>query len=322
MKAWCISNKTLTLETRTRPQPGPNEVQVQVHAIGVNRADLAQTMGVYPAPPGVVADIPGLEYSGVVSAVGHQVMERKVGDAVMGLVPGGAYAEYICTHEHETLNIPTGYSMAEAATVPEAFLTAYRALFLQAGLQHGETCLVRPATSGIGLAAIQLCQAFGNPVIGSSRNPDNLATATTLGLSTTVTEGPNMAAEVLAHTQQKGVAAILDMVGPEWEQLLPALAVEGHLVIIGLLGGLTTSINLAALLQKRHHLSALTMRHQPLQERLRIAAIFNQRLQPYFTEQRLTALPHKTFPFSEALTAHEHMKTSAYSGKRVLQIIG
>lgn len=320
MKAWCISGQSLALQNRVRPLPGPTEIQVQVHAIGVNRADLAQTKGVYPAPPGVVADIPGLEYSGIITAIGDKVTQRKVGEPVMGLLQGGAYAEYICTHELEALSIPTGYSMAEAATVPEAFLTAYRALFLQAGLQHGETCLVRPATSGIGLAAIQLCRAFGNPVIGSSRQPENLATATTLGLNATVTEGPSLAQEVLEHTHQQGVAAILDMVGPEWEQLLPALAIEGHLVMIGLLGGLSTSINLAALLQKRHHLSALTMRHQPLQERLRIAAIFNDRLQPYFARQALTALPYTTFPFAEALAAHEHMRTNRYSGKRVLHI--
>lgn len=321
MKAWCINNKTLILETRPRPQPGPEEIQIHIHAIGVNRADILQTQGLYPAPPGVSADIPGLEYSGVVAAIGERVLHKKVGDKVMGLVPGGAYAEYVCTHENETLAIPNGISMVEAATIPEGFLTAYRALYLQAGLQHGETCLIRPATAGVGLAATQLCHAFGNTAIGSSRNAGNLAAATALGLHAMVTEGPDLAQEVLAATQHRGVAAVLDMVGPQWDELLPALALEGHLVMIGFLGGTKTELNLLPLLHKRLHISALTMRSQPLYERLRIAKIFNQRLLPYFDRAALTPLPHKVFDFKDVRSAHEHMLQNPYSGKRVLQVV-
>lgn len=320
MKAWCINNKTLSLGTRQRPEPGPEEVQIQVHAIGVNRADILQTQGLYPAPEGTVADIPGLEYSGVISAIGSRALGKKVGDKVMGLVPGGAYAEYICTHEQETLTIPQHLSMAEAATIPEGFLTAYRALYLQAGLQHGEACLIRPASAGVGLAATQLCKAFGNLAIGSSRNPSNLASAVALGLDATVSEGPNLAEEVLAATEQRGVAAMLDMVGPQWNDVLPALALEGHLVMIGFLGGTHTDINLLNVLHKRLRLSALTMRSQPLQERLRIAQIFNQRLLPYFNRAALTPLPHQVFAFTDTPAAHEHMLNDPYSGKRVIQL--
>ncbi len=153
MRAWCIEDKQLQLETLPDPQPGPEEIRVQVKAIGVNRADLLQVLGRYPAPPGTSSRIPGLEYAGVVSAVGERVQQRKVGDAVMGLVPGCAYAEQIITHEREALTVPEGMDFALAATLPEAFLTAYRALFLEGGLQPGQWCLVRPATAGVGLAA-------------------------------------------------------------------------------------------------------------------------------------------------------------------------
>src|SRR5699024_8045784 len=204
MRAWCISNSTLHLETRPMPELGPHEVLVQVAAIGVNRADILQTRGLYPAPQGTVQDIPGLEYSGTIVATGSKVLNKKISDKVMGLVSGGAYAEYVTTHEDETLTIPTGLSMEEAATVPEAFLTAYRALYIQAGLQHGQWCLIRTATSSVGLAAVQLCGAFWNPAIGYGRQEERLNTHITLGLKHLVCEDETFAKHFM-HLMQRHV---------------------------------------------------------------------------------------------------------------------
>lgn len=320
MRAWCISDATLHLQNRPTPELGPNDVLINLAAIGVNRADILQTRGLYPAPQGTVQDIPGLEYSGTISAVGANVLHRKVGDNVMGLVPGGAYAEQIVTHEDETLAIPSGLSMAEAATLPEAFLTAYRAIYIQAGLKHGQWCLVRPATSSVGLAAVQLCSAFGNPVIGSSRSLDRLHTAQTLGLQHVVNEDDTLAEQILALTQQQGVHVIFDMVGPQWQRLLPALAKEGHLVVIGILGGGSTEINLMPFLQNRQHISALTMRSQPQDERLRIARYFEERLLIHFENGNLRPLPFEAFSFEDAPAAHEHMQHNHFSGKRVITL--
>ena len=227
MRAWCIEDQQLQLDTLPDLQPGPEEICVQVKAIGVNRADLLQVLGRYPAPPGTDSRIPGLEYAGVVSAVGARVQQRKVGDAVMGLVPGCAYAEQVVTHEREALTVPDGMDFARAVTLPEAFLTAYRALFLEGGLQPGQWCLIRPATAGVGLAATQLAATLGARPIGSSRDLSKLDTATDMGLAAQVCEDDTLKAQLDALTEGQGVAVILDMVGPDWNALLGGLR-AGH----------------------------------------------------------------------------------------------
>ncbi|MCG8392589.1 MAG: NAD(P)H-quinone oxidoreductase [Pseudomonadales bacterium] len=319
MRAWCIEDQQLQLDTLPDPQPGPEEICVQVKAIGVNRADLLQVLGRYPAPPGTDSRVPGLEYAGVVSAVGERVQQRQVGDAVMGLVPGCAYAEQIVTHEREALTIPEGMDFARAATLPEAFLTAYRALFLEGGLQPGQWCLIRPATAGVGLAATQLAATLGARPIGSSRDPAKLDTANDMGLAAQVREDDTLKQQIESLTGE-GVAVILDMVGPDWNALLAALRPEGTLVNIGILGGLSTELNLGALLMKRQTLKSMTMRSQPLENRIRMAQVFNDRLAPLFASGKLLPLPLETFPFSDARAAHEHMAGSDFSGKRVIVV--
>ncbi|MCK0536667.1 zinc-binding dehydrogenase [Alcanivorax quisquiliarum] len=323
MRAWCIQqDKTLTLEDIPTPSPGPDEVRVRVRAIGVNRADILQTQGLYPAPPGTDNRIPGLEYAGEIEAVGERVRQRKVGDAVMGLVPGCAYAEFIVAHEREVLTIPNiegaPLDFAHAATLPEAFLTAYRALVLEGGLQSGQWCLVRPASAGVGLAAVQLAAALGARPIGSSRDPGNLATAREMGLAAQVRDDASISAALQQITGGEGVAVMLDMVGPDWDALLPGLRVEGTLVLIGILGGNRTSLDLGGLLFRRQRLAAMTMRSQPLENRIRLARIFDDRLAPLFAAARLRPLPLEQFPFAEAPAAHQHMLNSAFSGKRVI----
>jgi len=320
MRAWCIEDRQLELATLPDPEPGPDEIVVTVHAIGVNRADLLQVQGLYPAPPGTDNRIPGLEYAGVVSAVGNRVQTRQVGDRVMGLVPGCAYAEQIVTYEREALPVPTGLDFAQAATLPEAFLTAYRALFLEGGLQPGQWCLIRPATAGVGLAATQLAKALGARPIGSSRDLSRLATARSMGLTAEVTDDASLADQLDTLTGGEGVAVVLDMVGPDWNTVLKGLRPEGTLVNIGLLGGVTTELNLGNLLMKRQTLKSMTMRSQPLENRIRMSQIFNDRLAPLFAGDQLSPLPLETFDFADAPDAHAHMRDSDFSGKRVITI--
>jgi NADPH2:quinone reductase len=321
MQAWQIQDDhTLKLAPTGALEIGPDQVRVQVRAVGVNRADIIQVKGLYPAPPGYDNSIPGLEYAGVVEAVGGKVMNRKVGDRVMGLIPGGAYAEYLVTHERETLMLPDALDFATGATLPEAFLTAYRALFLEAGLQSGQWCLIRPATAGVGLAATQLASALGARPIGSSRDEANLATAREMGLAGTVIENETLADQLLGLTGGEGVAVIMDMVGPQWGPLLQGLRVEGKLVLVGVLGGVKTELDLRAVLQRRQSLTAMTMRSQPIEKRITMATLFNDRLAPLFANGRLQPLPLKRFAFSDAPEAHRHMLEDNFSGKRVLVI--
>lgn len=322
MHAWCINNEQLQLDSLPAPQPGPEEIRVTVKAVGVNRADLLQVKGRYPAPPGTRSDIPGLEYAGVINAVGERVQHRQVGEAVMGLVPGCAYAEQLVSHEREALTVPAGMSFPQAVTVPEAFLTAYRALFLEAQLQPGQWCLIRPASAAVGLAATQLAATLGARPIGSSRTPSKLDAAFAAGLAASVQDDATLTAQLDHLTGSAGLAVVLDMVGPEWAPILAALRAEGTLLSIGVLGGLNTELNLGSLLMKRLTLKAMTMRSQPLENRIDMARLYQDRLAPLFDSGRLQPLPFERFAFDQAPAAHHHMASHDFSGKRVLVLNG
>src|SRR6478672_6219215 len=166
------------------PDPGTNEIRVRIRASALNRADISQRRGSYPAPPGAPPDIPGLEYSGEVESLGERVSRWNVGDRVMGLVGGGAHAELVCTHEREAMRIPERLSFEEAAAIPEAFLTAYDAIFVQLGMKIGQRLLIHAAGSGVGTAAVQLARHAGLMSVGTSRSASKLQRVTQLGLGT------------------------------------------------------------------------------------------------------------------------------------------
>ncbi|WP_284456222.1 zinc-binding dehydrogenase [Alloalcanivorax xenomutans] len=317
MQAWQINDGTMALGPFDTPEPAPDQVRIRVRAVGINRADILQVKGMYPAPPGFDQRVPGLEYAGEVDAVGSKVTHRQVGDRVMGLIPSGAYAEYLVVHEDEPLTLPDNLDFATGATIPEAFLTAYRALFLDGGLQPGQWCLIRPASAGVGLAGTQLAAALGARPIGSSRNPANLRTAEGMGLMATVTEDDTLAEQLKSITGD-GVAVIMDMVGPDWSQVLKGLRTEGTLSLVGVLGGAQTMMDLRPFLQRRLKITAMTMRSQTLDRRIAMAGLFNDRLAPLFAAERLRPLPMETFAFADALEAHRHMVEDDFSGKRVL----
>lgn len=319
MMFWQIQqDHSLKLVEEAMPEPGAGQVRVAVKACGINRADLLQVAGKYPPPAGYDATRPGLEYAGVVDAVGTGVVGRKPGDRVMGLIPTGAFAEYLVTHERETLGVPESIDLATAASIPEAFLTAYRALFIEGGLQPGQWCLVRPASAGVGLAAVQLAAALGARAIGSSRRPETLAAARDFGMLASVIEDATLGAQLQQITADTGVAVIMDMVGPDWNPLLRGLRNEGTLVLVGVLGGGRVELDLFGLLMRRQTLKAMTMRSQPLENRVRLAQLFNDRLLPLFAAGKLQPLPQQQFAFEEVPAALDHLAKNGFSGKRVL----
>jgi NADPH2:quinone reductase len=302
--------------------PGPGEVCVEVAAAGVNRADLLQRRGVYPAPPGVPADVPGLEYAGRVAAVGEGVREWKVGDAVMGIVAGGALATHLVVHAREAIAVPRGMSLTDAAALPEVFLTAYDAIVTQGGLASGDTLLVHAIGSGVGTAALQLARALGARTLGTSRTAGKLVRCEALGLAPddglAVTDA-RFAEQVQALTGGRGVDVVLDGVGAAYlEENVRALAPGGRVVVIGLLAGASAPLPLGLLLQKRARVFGSVLRSRPLEEKIALARLFSQRLLPLFERGVLRPVVDAVLPMRAAQEAHARLEAGDSFGKIVL----
>jgi putative PIG3 family NAD(P)H quinone oxidoreductase len=303
-------------------EPGFGEVRVDVGAAGLNRADTLQRRGVYPAPPGVPADVPGLEYAGTVAALGEGVRDVRVGERVMGIVAGGAMATQLVVHARETIPVPRGLSLAEAAALPEAFLTAYDAVVLQGGLASGDVLVVHAIGSGIGTAALQLARALGARTIGTSRTAEKLARCEALGLpladGLVVTDG-TFAERVQRATGGRGCDVVLDGVGAAYlEENVRALATGGRLVVIGLLAGANGALPLGALLQKRARVIGSVLRSRALEEKCALAQLFARRLVPLFESGALRPVVDAVLPMSEVREAHRRMEANETFGKVVL----
>jgi NADPH2:quinone reductase len=330
MRAWLVDNpgapEALQLGELNDPEPGAHEVLVDIRAAGINRADILQRKGHYPPPPGFDPRCPGLEYAGEVIAVGERVFDRAAGDRVMGLIGGAAYAERLVTHARDTLTIPSPCDYAQAAAIPEAFLTAYRALFLVGGLAAGQWALVRGATSGVGQAALQLIHALGARSIATSRSQQRLeeldqrfkALGLDKGYDLAFEDGPDGVAKPVVDATG-GAHVIVDFVGgPVLNDNLDALRNEGRQVQVGLIGGGKTELNMGKLLMRRLSLVAMTMRSLPIERKIAIAQMFNDRLLPLFEAGQLKPVIDQTFAFEEAVAAHQRMETGAHAGKLVL----
>lgn len=300
--------------------PGPGEVRVQVAAAGVNRADLLQRRGRYPAPPGVPADVPGLEYAGTVEALGPGVAHRRVGDRVMGIVGGGAYAEAVVVHEDETLPVPEEMTLEEAAALPEAVLTADDALFTLGGLVADERLLVHAIGSGVGLAALQLGRAAGATVIGTSRTPDKLERARELGLDAGIhVENAVFAGAVRGATDGAGVDLVLELVGgPYLAEDLEAVAPQGRVVLVGLLAGARADLDLGRVLRTRITLVGTVMRSRSRDEKIAVVRAAASRLLPWLEDGRVRPVIDRILPMAEAAEAHRLMETNRNFGKLVL----
>jgi len=306
------------------PEPGGDQVLVRVHAAGLNRADLLQRRGHYPAPPGAPQDIPGLEFAGEVAAIGPAVLRWKPGRRVMGIVAGGAQAEYLLVAEGALAEAPENLDWIEAAALPEVFITAHDALFTQAGLQLGETVLIHAAASGVGTAAVQLAHAAGCLVFGTSRTADKLEKVRALGLDEPIVvpgDKPGLFAdEILDATGGLGVNAILDLVGaPYLEGNLKALAPLGRLVCVGMTAGSKTQIDLNVLLRKRLRVFGTMLRGRSTAEKTAAVRRFADQVLPLVRCGMLRPIVDSTYRAEDVAEAHKRLEENGTFGKVILK---
>jgi putative PIG3 family NAD(P)H quinone oxidoreductase len=310
----------LEIQQAETPEPLGEQVRVRVRAAGLNRADLHQVAGNYPAPAGVPSNIPGMEFAGVVDAVGPLVRQWKRGQRVMGIVGGGAQAEYIVAHEGMLVEIPENLDFVQAASVPEVFLTAHDALFTQARLQMGERILIHAAGSGVGTAAIQLAHAAGATVYGTSRTPDKLERAKPLGLETGLA-AENFAEEIKQITQGVGVHVIIDFIGAAYmEQNLDAIAPWGRIVYLATMGGVQANINLGIVMSKRVQIRGCTLRTRTLEEKLAVTRLFATHVVPLLASGRIKPIVEQVYPLREVVAAYNTMSENKNFGKLIISI--
>jgi putative PIG3 family NAD(P)H quinone oxidoreductase len=299
--------------------PGFGELAIEVAAAGLNRADLLQRRGLYPAPAGVATDVPGLEYAGTVAALGPGVSGFAVGDRVMGIVAGGGMATRVVVHAREAMRVPDNLSLVEAAAVPEAFVTAWDAM-RQAGLRLGEVVLIHAVASGVGTAALQLASVAGARAIGTSRTAEKLERCRDLGLEHgIVAERGVFADEVRSLSGGRGADVILDSVGASYlDENWNALAMRGRHVLIGLMGGASVDAPLGKLLAKRATVIGTTLRGRPLEEKATAAQGFIREVLPHLASGRVRPVVGNTRPMTEIREAHAEMERNETFGKTVL----
>lgn len=313
--------EVLTIEDIAAPTPQSDEILVRVRATALNRADLLQRMGFYPNPFPGEFDVPGMEFAGVVDAVGPRVKLWRVGEEAMGIVSGGAYAEQLVVHERQAMRIPHGVSLADAAAIPEVFITAWDALVVQGGLTSGRWALVHAAGSGVGTAAIQICKAIGARVIATC-STTKVAACTALGADVVVDYKSADFVEAAKHaTDGRGVDVVLDVIGGDYlDRNIAALALKGHIVQVGLMGGGNISFNLGALMPKRGKISGTVLRARPIEEKIAITQRFIAEILPLFDSGDLKPVIDRRFDFDQIADAHAYMESNANVGKIVIDI--
>lgn len=313
--------EVITIGEVPLPEVKPGHIRVRVHAAGLNRADILQRRGSYPAPKGWPADIPGLEYSGEVEAV-RGSSRWKRGDRVMGLVGGGAMAELVTVHQDEALPVPEGVSYPDAAAIPEAFLTAYDALVTRGRTAAGERVLIHAVGSGVGTAAAQIARHLGATVIGTSRSAGKLARATVYGLD----HGIDTSSTPFRDAVGEPVHVILDVLGgPAFADNLAVLAPRGRLVLLGFLDGSATpaTADLSPILRKRLEVIGSVMRTRGLDERIPLVREFTERMVPLFDQRiehaaLLRPVVERVFPMAELADAHRLLESNETFGKVIV----
>lgn len=305
-----------------RPEPGRREIRVRTTTTGINRADLIQRQGRYPAPAGWPEDILGLEFAGIVDAVGRDVRRWTEGDAVMGLVGGGGYAEHVVVHEDVAVRSPASLSAEEAGAVPEAFMTAYDALFRQAGLGLGESVLIHAVGSGVGTAALQLAREAGAWTVGTSRTPEKVETAREMGLDVgVVSEGAEAwVSGARRALPERGADVILDLVGGAYlEGNVSVLAPGGRHMVVGVPSGSRGDLPLRGLMGRRGTIRGTVLRARPTHEKIVLARDFDDRIVPLFDARRLQPVVDRVFEPDEAPAAHRYMQENRTFGKLLLK---
>jgi putative PIG3 family NAD(P)H quinone oxidoreductase len=313
--------EVLVPETRSVPSPGPGELLVKVAAAGVNRPDAAQRSGSYPPPPGA-SDLPGLEISGEVVAVGSGVSRHKIGDKVMSLVAGGGYAQYCIAQDAQAIAVPSALSMLEAGAVPETLMTVWHNVFERGGLKSGETILVHGGSSGIGTMAIQLATAFGAKVIVTVGSQDKADACVRLGAVAAINyKTGDFVAEVKAATNGAGANVILDMVGGDYvDRNYDCAAVDGRIVQIATLGGAKATVNIAKVMVKRLIHTGSTLRPRSNADKAAMVAAIEAKVMPLIREGRVKPVMDRTFPLEKAADAHRRLESSEHIGKIVLSV--
>jgi putative PIG3 family NAD(P)H quinone oxidoreductase len=313
-------------EVETPPAPTADRVRVRVHAAGLNRADILQRRGHYPAPPGYPTNIPGMEFAGEVESIGDAVRTWKVGDRVFGITGGGAQAEFVVVPESNLAQIPPELDWVEAASMPEVFITAHDALFTRAGLHMGERVLIHAAASGVGTAAIQVAHAAGATVYGTSRTADKLQRLDelNLGLDKSVAVGDtpaNFVEAVKKWTNGAGVDVILDLVGGNYFAAnLDALASRGRLICVGTMAGAKSEIDLGLLLRKRAIIIGTMLRGRSIEEKAEATRLFASSVLPLVSRGVIRPVIDRIYPVDEIRDAHERMESNASFGKIVLTL--
>jgi NADPH:quinone reductase len=311
----------LALAETQVPQPRAGEVLIEVAYAGVNRPDCLQRAGAYP-PPADASPIIGLEVAGKIVAVGAEVRDRKVGDVVCALTPGGGYAEYCATPASFCLPQPNGLSALEAASLPENYFTVWNNVFDRAHLASGETLLVHGGSGGIGTTAIQLARAFGATVITTVGSAEKAAFCRGFGADHVINyREQDFVAEVAAITAKRGVEVVLDMVGGDYfEKNLRCLAPDGRLAIIAFLQGSKVTLDFRHVMVRRLTITGSTLRASPTSRKAEIAGSLRQKVWPLFGSGKLKPVVYRVYPLAEAAAAHALMESGAHLGKIMLEV--
>jgi putative PIG3 family NAD(P)H quinone oxidoreductase len=299
------------------------EVLVRVRAAALNRADLLQRRGLYPPPPGYREDVPGLEFAGEVAALGEGVTAWKVGDRVMAIASGEAQAEYVIADPFMLLRIPDGMGFVEAATLPEAGITAHDALVTLGGFRSGGTALIHAIGSGVGTMALQIAKAMGGAVIGTARSAEKIEKARALGLDHAILlgkEDPRFADEVKRITSRRGVPVVIDFVGaPYVAENLASLAPQGAIVVVGTLGGPKATVDLGVLMRSRGRVIGTVLRPRPLFEKILATQAFARDVMPLVAAGKVKPVLDRAWPASQVREAHEQLERNDSFGKVVLE---
>lgn len=315
-------------EVENPPKPKDTQVFVNIKASAVNRADILQRKGFYPAPEGVDDRILGLEFAGEVAETGENVKDFKNGDRVFGITAGAGQAEFLLTEESFLARIPDNLSFIEAAAIPEAFITAHDAIFTNGNLKEDETLLIHAVGSGVGLAALQLAKARNIKVIGTSRTAEKLKDCDEFGLDLgivtggdSVAENPQALAKIIRQKNDgKGVDVILDLVGASYFAAnLESLNIKGRLILVGLVSGKTAEFNLGTALSKRLKIIGTVLRVRPTNEKAEATLKFIEEVVPLFEHNLIKPNIDKVFPIEEIQKAHEYIESNVSFGKIVLE---
>lgn len=300
------------------PSPGDGEVRVRVRAFGINRADLLQRRGLYPAPPGAPQAIPGLEYSGEVEALGAGVTDVEIGARVMGITGGGAYADYVVVPGDQLVPMPRAMGFEEAAAVPEAFFTAHDALERLAVVAN-EWVLVHAVGSGVGTAAVQLVKARDGRCIGTSRTPGKLDRARSLGMDVGLDSSRADLADAIREVTWDGVNAVVDLVGGDvFKRTLPAVAYRGRVILVGLTAGRSAEVDFGLMLKNRLRIEGTVLRSRPAAEKADLATAFRTVVLPLFESGVVAPVLDRVFPMDRTADAHEYLEANANFGKVVV----